>query len=244
MSPLPGLSAACLLFAVTAAALSCGSQEGPAESVVKPTPTPRELIEQCSREMTALDTVRFELVHEDDGSSQLFPGMVLTRVVGEVDMPDRFAVSAEAMSLFPRSFIGIEVAVSGDRALMTDLLNPEEWNTLPVESLPFDFADLGGTLSDIVLSMEGPSEVGEETVDGVPSRRIRGTVGSAALDTLIPAAVEGHVLNMDLWIGKERPLLRQVRIEGQILSTDQPDLVRVLTIRDFDQPVNIALPQT
>ena len=233
---------------MAATALSCGSQEAPAPQSAAPTPTPRQLIEECSREMTALDTVRFELVHEDDGSSQLFPGMVLTRVVGEVDMPDRFAVSAEAMSLFPRSFIGIEVAVSGDRALMTDLLNPEEWNTLPVESLPFDFANLGGTLSDIVLSMddprEAPSEVGEETVDGVPSRHIRGTVGSAALEALIPAAVEGYVLTMDLWIGKERALLRQVRIEGQILSTDQPDLVRVLTIRDFDQPVNITLPQT
>ncbi|MCE2405763.1 MAG: LppX_LprAFG lipoprotein [Dehalococcoidia bacterium] len=229
---------------MAATALSCGSQEAPAPQSAAPTPTPRQLIEQCSREMTALDTVRFELVHEGDGSSQLFPGMVLTRVVGEVDMPDRFAVSAEAMSLFPRSFIGLDVAVSGDRALMTDFLNPAEWNTLPVESLPFDFANLGGTLSDIILSMEDPREVGEETVDGVPSRHIRGTAGSAALAALIPAAVEGYVLTMELWIGKERALLRQVRIEGQILSTDQPDLVRVLTIRDFDQPVNITLPQT
>ena len=194
--------------------------------------------------MIALNTVRFELVHEDDGSSQLFPGMELTRVQGEVDMPDQFSVSAEAMSLFPRSFIGIDVAVSGDRALMTDLLNREKWNPLPVESLPFHFANLGGTLSDIILSMEGPSQVGEESVDGVPCRRIRGTVASAALTALIPAAAGGFVLTMDLWVGRGDALLRQVRIEGQILSTDRPDLVRVLRIRDFDKPVRITLPQT
>ena len=60
---------------------------------------------------------------------------------------------------------------------------------------------------------------------------------------LVPEAAEGFVLTMDLWIGEKKSLLRRVRIEGQILSTDQPDLVRVLRIRDFDEPVEITLPQ-
>ena len=242
----------CLLLAATAAALSCGSQDAPTpqsglpatQQAGAPTSTPRQLIERSSREMAALDTVTFDLIHEDGGSSQLFPGMELTRVEGDVDMPDRFAVSAEAISLFPRSFIPIGVVVSGDRALMTDFLNREKWNPFPVESLPFNFANLGRTLSDIMLSMETPGQVGEESVDGVPSRRIRGTVASTALAVLIPEADEGFVLTMDLWIGKRGALLRQVRIEGQILSTDRPDLVRVLSIRDFDKPVKITFPQT
>ena len=194
--------------------------------------------------MVGLDTVRFSLIHEGDGSSQLFPGVGLTRVEGEVDMPDGFAMSAEAVSLFPRSFIDIELVVSGDRALMTDFLNRENWLSLPVETLPFDFADLGRTLGDVMLSMEAPVHVGEESVEGVPCRHISGAVESGRLAALIPGAAEGLPLAADLWIGKDEALLRQVRIQGRILSTDEPDLVRVLTMRDFDRPVEITLPQT
>ena len=232
-----------LILAMAALAASCGSQEAPTSQPGVPTPTPRQLIQQSSRQMTALNTAKFDLFHEDDGSSQLFPGVELTRVEGDVDMPDRFAVSAEAISLFPRSFVRIDVVVSGDQALMTDFLNREKWNPFPIESLPFNFANLGRTLSDIILSMAALSLVGQESVDGVPSRRIRGTVGSAALAPLVPEAAEGFVLTMDLWIGEKKSLLRRVRIEGQILSTDQQDLVRVLRIRDFDEPVEITLPQ-
>ena len=244
MAPRSGLSAVCLLLVAAAVAVSCGSQDTPTAQPGVPTSTPRQLIQQSSRQMAALNTARFELVHKDDGSSQLFPGVELTRIEGEVDMPDRFAVSAEALSLFPRSFIRIDVAVSGDRAMMTDFLNREKWNPFPVESLPFDFANLGSTLSDIILSMDSLSQVGEESVDGVLSRRIRGTVDSATMAALIPAAGEGFVLTLDLWIGERESLLRRVRIEGQILPTDRPDLVRVLSIKDFDRPVEITLPRT
>lgn len=243
MAPRSGLLVGCLLLIATAVALSCGSLTQTAQPGL-PTSTPRQIIQQSSRQMAALNTARFELVHKDDGSSQLFPGVELTRIEGEVDMPDRFAVSAEALSFFPRSFIRIDVAVSGDQAMMTDFLNREKWNPFPVESLPFDFANLGSTLSAIILSMTGLGQVGAESIDGVPSRRIRGTVDSATMAALVPAAGEGFVLTLDLWIGERESLLRRVRIEGQILTTDRPGLVRILSIKDFDWPVQITLPRT
>jgi hypothetical protein len=202
------------------------------------------VIEESSKRMTALNTARFELIHEAGGSSQLFPGVELQRVKGLVHMPDRFAVEAEAVSLFPRSFIEIDVVVSGDQALMTDLLNRDRWIRLPAQGLPFNFSNLGRTLSDIMLSMDNLSFSGGDTVDGVVSRRLKGSVTSDQLGALVPAADAGFQLAMDLWIGQGEPLLRKVRIQGQILSTDRPELVRVLHIWDFDEPVEIVLPRT
>ena len=240
----PGLLLTLLLLAGVTLPLACGSADTPTPQSEAPTLTPQQVVEESGRHMAALNTASFQLVHQDEGSSQLFPGVELLKVQGVVDMPDRFAVAAEAISLFPRSFIPIDVVVSGDRAMMTDFLNREKWNPIPVESLPFDFANLGRTLSDIMLSMEGLTLVAEETVDGVPSWRIRGTVESATLAALVPAAVDGFELTLELWIGQKESLLRRVQIQGQILSTDRPDLVRVLSIWDFDEPVEIALPPT
>ena len=223
--------------------LSCGST--PAllpTSAPTPTPSPREVLGKSSDRMVALNTARFTLEHEGGGSAQLFPGLVLQRVEGRVAMPDSFAVSVEAISSFPRSFVPIDVVVQRDQAFITDFIRRGKWNPIPVENLPFNFADLGRTLSDIILSLQGPSLAGTEVVDGVSSWRINGIVASENLATLIPKAGKGYEVGLELWIGQAEGLLRKVKIKGQVLSTDRPDVVRVLSIYDFDKPVEISLP--
>ncbi len=207
-----------------------------------PTPSPLQILEKSSLRMLALDTASFTLSHEGDGSSQLLPGIQVQLVEGRVDMPDRFSVRVEAVSTFPRSFIEISVVAVGEEAYMTDFINRERLIPIPVGDLPFDFADLGRTLSDIIIAIQAPVVVGTESVEGVASWRIRGPVASEALGTLIPAAGPGYEVTLELWIGRADGLLTRVRIEGQVLSTDAPDLVRVLTIYDFDEPLEISLP--
>ncbi len=192
--------------------------------------------------MIALETAAFSLEHEEEGSAQLFPGVELLSVKGQVNMPDRFKVNVEAVLAFPRTFLKIDIVVVEDQARMTDFINREKWIEVPVESLPFDFADLGRTLSDIILAMEQPEFRKAQVVDGVPSRHIVGTIPSEGLGALIPAADPGYELGLELWIGEPQGLLRRVRIQGKILSTDDPDVVRVLRIRAFDEPVEISLP--
>ena len=194
--------------------------------------------------MVILDTARFALDHEAGGSALLFPGLELKSVEGEVDMPDRFEVQVGAESIFPRSFVEIDVVVVENQAFMTDFINRKKWNSISVDNLPFNFADLGRTLAGIMLAMEGPVFNGTETVDGVPARRVRGIIPSEALSVLIPKTAEGFEVGLELWVGKEEGLLRKVRIEGQILASDRIDVVRVLKIFEFDQPVEISLPQT
>ena len=93
--------------------------------------------------------------------------------------------------------------------------------------LPFNFADLGRTLGDIIDSLEDPRITGTEEVDGVESWRVRGNVPSEGLSSLIPTAEPGFEVGLDLWIGLEHNLLRKARIEGQVLSRDDPQVVRL-----------------
>ena len=232
-----------LLFASLIWMVSCSSSsKAVPTSDPTLTPSPRQVIERSGTRMMALGTARFSLEHEGDGSAQLFPGVQLKQVTGQVDVPDKFKLRVEAVSAFPRSFFRIDVVVVGDKAFMTDFINSDKWNPWPIESLPFDFADLGRTLNDIILALQDPTFVGIEIVDDVPIWHIKGTILSENLDTLVPAAGSGYEVGLELWIGQPQGLLRKVRIEGQVLDTDNPDVARVLTMHSFDEPVEILLP--
>ena len=157
--------------------LSCGSsaQATPVPiSSPMPTPSPREVLQQSSERMLSLDTAHFVLEHEAGGSSVLFPGVDILRIEGRVDMPDRFSIEVEAMSRFPRSFIPINLVAVVGQARMTDFLNTDKWNDVPLDSLPFDFGDLGRTLGDIIAAVEDPVFETSEKVDGVLSWSVVG----------------------------------------------------------------------
>ena len=222
--------------------ISCGAAP-PATPVSEPTqtPTPRQAIERSNARMLLLDTAGFTLEHEGAGSSQLFPGVQLSLVEGQVNMPDRFSLRVEAISSLPRTFLEIDLVVE-DRAYHTDFVSRDRWIPMAMDSLPFDFADLGRTLGGIIRALEDPVFAGTGVVDGVLSWRVKGTVQSESLGTLTPAADEGHTVGLELWIGQDQALLRKVRIEGQVLSSDRTDVVRVLSLYRFDGPVEIALP--
>ena len=224
-----------------------------AMSVPDPSPalSPRQVLEKSSAAMIGLDTASFTVEHEAEGSSELFPGVDLMRVEGQVDMPDRFKLTAEAQSRFPRSFLEVDVVVvgasgelgwQGATAYITDFINRDKWTKVPPRTMPFNFTDLGRTLSDIIIAIQDPSFAGTETVDDAPSWRVKGVVPTESLETLVPSAEPGFQVGLELWVGQGQGLLRKVRIVGPIRDKDQPDVVRVLRMYDFDKPVEISVP--
>ena len=124
--------------------------------------------------MKALDTARFSLEHEREGSTELFPGAYLILVGGRVDMPRRYEIVAEG-TLGKRSFLEIHVVAVDGRAYMTDPFTGR-WNEVDASGLPFDFADLGTTLGDILRSLNSVSFVGTEQIGGATSWRVKGTM--------------------------------------------------------------------
>ena len=234
-----------LLILLTAVlwTLSCGSAPTATPlSEPTPTPSPRQVIEVSGARMTALKTARFTLEQQGQ-SAALFFGVELNLLKGEVRMTDRFELRVEATSTFIRSFIEINIIGVGDRAFLTNPITGE-WNEIPTDDLPFNFANLGHTLRDIIRSIQDPRTVGTEELDGVQSWRVKGVVSSEDLISLASGADSGYQVTLEGWIGQPEGLVRKVRIEGQIFAEDDPNVVRVLTLHGFDEPVEISLPET
>ena len=195
---------------------------------------------QAVEQLLALESASFSLDHLE-GSTMLVPGVLMTKVYGEVSIPDRFSVTVEAESEFPKSYIEISIITIEDTAYMTDILSGR-WNQISPDSLPFNLLDLGQTLADIVDVVQEPQVLGQERLRGVDTLHIKGQIASEDLSELVPGAGQGFPVKLELWLDRDQGLLQQVLILGRVVPTDDKNTERELTLQDINQSVVISPP--
>ena len=221
-------------------ALSCT-----AEKRLTPTSVPpqdlREILQQSVSRLLALDSVAFTLEHQK-GTTTLLTGVEMRKAYGVVDIPDKFTLNVEAELVSPRIFLEIGVVVIGDQAYVTDLLSGK-WSRASLESVPVNVSNLGQTLADITKAVRTPVLVGSEGLVGRETYHIKGTIQSEDLSGLVPGAGQGFSVDLDIWLDQSEGLLVQAVIVGKVVPTDVPDARRLLTLDEFDVPVDITAPE-
>jgi len=201
---------------------------------------PSPAMSQAVAQLLALESASFTLDHLK-GSTILVPGVLMTKVSGEVSIPGRFSVTVEAESEFPKSYIEISIITIDDTAYMTDILSGR-WNQISADSLPFNLSGLGQTLADIVEAVQEPTVIGEERLVDLDTLHIKGQIASEDLSELVPGAGQGFLVQLELWLDQSQGILQQVQIIGRVVPTDKTNTVRQLTLEDINQPVVIEPP--
>ena len=219
---------------VLALVLACGSDKAP------PTAEVEYSIPQAVDQLLALESASFTLEHLQ-GTTVLVPGVLMTKAYGEVDIPDRFRVTVEAESVSPKTYIEISIITIENKTYMTGLFG-WRWNEVPADTLPFNLSGLGQTLANIVDAIEEGRGLGQERLQGVDTVRLGGNISSEDLSELIPGAGSGFPVALELWLAPAG-LLRQVKIIGRVVPTDDADTVRRLVLNDTNQPVTINPPE-
>jgi hypothetical protein len=225
-----------------ATGLSCG--DGAVLTPASPTEQtidPKDALRRAVDAVLQLESAAFTLEHLT-GTTTLFPGLEMSKVFGIVDIPDRFSLTVEAESTFPRSFVEISIVTIEDQAYMTDVISGQ-WREVSQDILPFSFGDLGQSLADIIEALDLPVFVGAERLKDHDSYHISGRIQSEDLTGIVPGAGEGFDVELDLWLEQARSLLLQVLISGKVVPTDGVDAVRLLTLDDINVPVEISPPR-
>ena len=235
---LAAVSAGMVMMAL---AVSCGDGTPTQGSPQVQAVDAREVLREAVAEVLRLESAAFVLEHLT-GTTTLFPGLEMSKAFGVVDIPDKFRITVEAESAFPRSFVEIKVVTIGDKAYMTDVITGQ-WREVSLGVLPIDLSNLGQTLADIIEAVEAPSHINDELLKGVDSHHIRGRIQSQELAGLVPGAGQGFDVQLDLWLEQSRSLLLQVLITGKVVPTDSQDTVRLLTLDDINLPVEITAPR-
>ena len=218
----------------------CGSAPTPTPTLLPP-PDPQTMLSSAVATILDLKSAAFTLEHQV-GSTKILPGLAMNKAFGVLEVPDKLSLTVEAESESPRSYVEIKVITIGNRAYITDFFTGQ-WREEPAEALPVNFVDFGRTLGDIMDAVQAPRLLGPEKLAGRVYDRLEGVVQSEDLASLVPGAAEGFDVVLELWLHQEDGWLRQVVITGQVVASDIPDTVRLLTLDDVNIPVDITAPE-
>ena len=227
-----------LLSALALLAYGCGDTSPPATPVPTATPTPinpQAILDDCGRAMSELASFRFHIEHDGDGGTPLAQGMTLTEASGGVQNPDKLTVdfSGTAGNFAVK---GSLIAV-GEDVYMTNPLSGE-WHAVSSALNPLEFFDPSDGIADILAQVRDVALISHDAAE----YRISGTLPATALTPLFGDTETQSSVDIVLTIDKSDLHLTQARLEGRITPTEADGLVRTITLSEFDEPVDIAVP--
>lgn len=213
----------------------------------EPTATPSpgdnlsELLASVEASLAAMATADFDMVDETESGAPFF-GTTFKGLAGQVKSPDSFwmLVKVVAPGL---GFAEIEMVAVGDEAYMK-FSKGAPWTPLPLEQVPFNFGEIGITLSQLIPALSDVSLTGTETVGETQTIVIEGTIPSEGMGNLITGVDAGHTITLTFWVDETDHSLRRLRIGGMLFNDDAPETNRLLDIKGVNVPVDIQLPDS
>jgi len=198
---------------------------------------PEKIIEKAVPAIQASNSFHFAL--ETSKPDKPPPGIFISRAEGDVVKPDKLA--GDLSALFSGLPINVKVVVDGKSQYMTDPASGK-WGTMPVSFNVAQFFDPSKGVSDILAGVKNLTVEGTESVGGVNCYKLKGMLPATALKSLSSEVTAQGDLDTNLWIGADDFLLRKVDIQGPLLSGEQADMMRTITLGDYNKSVKIETP--
>lgn len=203
------------------------------------------LLRQAAQTMADLDTFTFEL-ETIQGESTILEGFTLESITGAIRRP--FDFTATVSVGVPFGTIDLNAVGTEGKAWIQNPLDDGAWVDLA------DAADVIALVNPdrLILSSIGVIQDARiqdtEQVGGVETTRIAGTIDFAqAADQLgggdieLPPEVSQSPIPVLIWIDPEHRVV-EIEIEGPILTSESDDVIRSVTFADFNEPVEIEVP--
>jgi hypothetical protein len=203
------------------------------------------LLRQAAQTMSDLDTFTFEL-ETIQGESTILEGFTLEAITGAIRRPYDFTATVSVG--VPFGTIDLTAVGTEGKAWIQNPLDDGAWVDLA------DAADVIALVNPdrLILSSIGVIQDAHiqdtEQVGGVETTRIAGTIDFAeAADQLgggdieLPPEVSQSPIPVLIWIDPEHRVV-EIEIEGPILTSESDDVIRSVTFADFNEPVEIEVP--
>ena len=239
-----------LALAATAALLmmtvACGRSEQPVPAATQsPTPTPaptsfdvEATLKGSGEVMQGLGSFHFRLYHEK-GSLRLLPGFLIDEVEGDVVNPDKLSVSFNGRYGTGLAIKASLIALGGDSYMTNPLTG--RWESVAAKVSPLGFFNPGQGIGAMVLQLQNVRPLSDGLADEVVYR-LGGDLPSDALSPLLGTTLEDTTVRVELTIDAKDLYLLRARFSGRVTPTDTDDMVRVITVSAFNEPVDIQAP--
>jgi hypothetical protein len=207
-------------------------------------PDPAELVARAVAATTGSETLHFS-VRNEAGETTIFPGVRLVGIEGDVQRPDRFRATLLAEALF--ADVEIELIGIGERFWWANpLQGGDDFQEEAIDPELLALARPDTVVELIPLLVDDLAVVGSESLDGVPTTVISGTLDLTRLAEAAPDLPSGAVntdqsLPIRVWIDDD-DLIRRIQIDGPFFVYDDDEVVRVIDLSAFGEPVEIEPP--
>ena len=208
-----------------------------------PTPTPRPFdveatLTRSGKVMQELKSFSFSLKHEG-GGTELLPGMIVEEAIGDVVSPDKIAISFSGR-FGGRFAFRASLVTLGDESYMTNPLTGA-WEAIPTGVSPLGFFNPTQGIAGMMLQLRQV-----RLVDDGGEReefRLNGVLPAEALAPLLGKTLEGVTVRVELIIDSKDLYLLQARVMGIVTGKDPEDIVRLIVVSAFDEPLLIEAPE-
>lgn len=220
--------------------VACDKDEDTPPTVTVPSLTPDEIVAKAAPMLDSVTSFHFDL-SQTGGGTPIAMDLEMTAAYGDTIPPHKLSMTIEAT--WGNMFVETGLVTVGETTYMQNPLS-NKWEAL---SDDFQAVKLFSPETGIKAVMESATDlsmVDQQMFDGVLCYHMKGSILSEVLDAIaVGHAGEGMPVDVEFWIGIEDLLLRKVILDGQIHEEENQDIVRTLIVSDFNEPIDIELPE-
>jgi hypothetical protein len=227
-----------MLLAGLALAAACGGGGEKATPTPANLPQADEILPKVVERVATLKSFHFRLEHEN-GLSSMPLDLKLKTAEGDIQVPDRMEAKLEAEA--GGALMRVEVIGIGDEGWMTNPFS-HQWQALPEGTTISAIFDPAAGIQAVAGSLQEVRVAGVEKVGGDNTYLLEGQIDSGVLKAAAPIAEPGLTVNVKVWVGVDDYTIRQIRLEGPFAPGEPENIVRILSLSKFDEPVSIEPP--
>jgi hypothetical protein len=213
---------------------ACGNGKPAPEQSPLPTMSLTDITSQSNQAMALANSLQFELEH-NKGFTYIAMDIQMEKLVADVLRPDRMKglLSGTYSGAY---FKNMELIIVGD----TGYVKIFRWFPFETDVSPLGFLN---TLSAILDNTTDMKILAAQKKDGVLCYHLNGEVNTKHLKAFVGDDVTQNVVSIELWIGGQDFLVRQVDISGKLTNREASGIIRSIKISNYGQQLTIEPPQ-
>lgn len=237
------LHALLVLSVVVLVAAGCGNKKKNQIAAVRtatPTPTvsPQALLDAAKATLTADRSFHFVLTHEN-GTTPIAEGINMRQAEGDIVKPDRFKATVQGTILAGQT-VNVKVINVGNNVWLNIFGNA--WTPLPNGVGAAQILDPSNGVLKAVGGAKDPRIVGQQTINGVATTEVAGTIDAGDLTALDQQAQAGKMVQGKIWIGNADHQVYRIRLEGPLNDQEPANIARQIDLSNFNETVDIQPP--
>jgi hypothetical protein len=223
-----------LFIALGALFSACGNGQPAPEQPTLPLLSLTDIASQANQAMASAESLHFELEH-NKGFTYIAMDIQMEKLVADVLRPDRMRgfISGTYSNAY---FKNMELIIVGDAGYVKIF----RWFPFETTVSPLGFLDTIGAILDNITDLKG---LANQERGGVLCYHLSGEVNAEHLRAFVGDDITQNTVSIELWIGGQDFLVRQVDISGKLTNREASGITRTIKLSNYGQQLSIEPPQ-